>query len=114
MYYISNHFRALRHPNLVNLIGVVIGGQNRQIITEYMAKGSLVEYLRTRGRSVITKEDQINFARYLLFPNYAAILQESDFNYDKNNVFRIFGKSEFYSLRQYLLIYLYKIESNFC
>ena len=35
---------------------------NVLIITEYLSKGNLVDYLRTRGRSVITKSDQINFA----------------------------------------------------
>jgi len=58
-------FRSLRHPNLVSLIGLVTEGDTLQIITEFMAKGSLVEYLRSRGRSVIMKEDQIKFARYI-------------------------------------------------
>ena len=57
------YFRSLQHENLVKLIGVVTGGQQIQIITEFMAKGNLVEYLRTRGRAIITNEDQINFAR---------------------------------------------------
>lgn len=51
----------MRHPNLVQLIGVVLG-ENIFLVTEFMGKGNLVEYLRSRGRSVITKRDQINFA----------------------------------------------------
>nr|XP_051697061.1 tyrosine-protein kinase CSK [Oryctolagus cuniculus] len=44
----------LRHSNLVQLLGVIVeekGGL--YIVTEYMAKGSLVDYLRSRGRSVL-------------------------------------------------------------
>ncbi|XP_050401686.1 tyrosine-protein kinase CSK [Patella vulgata] len=52
---------SLRHPNLVQLIGVTLEG-GICLVTEFMARGSLVEYLRSRGRSVITKKDQINFA----------------------------------------------------
>ncbi|XP_012946794.1 tyrosine-protein kinase CSK isoform X2 [Aplysia californica] len=52
---------SLRHENLVKLIGVVLG-ETIFLVTEFMGKGSLVEYLRTRGRNVITKKDQINFA----------------------------------------------------
>ena len=43
-------------------MGVVLG-ETIYIVTEFMSKGSLVDYLRSRGRSVITKRDQINFAR---------------------------------------------------
>ncbi len=57
---------ALSHSNLVRLIGVVLARTPARtevyIVTEFMAKGSLVEYLRTRGRNIITKSDQINFA----------------------------------------------------
>ena len=49
------------HPNLVQLIGVV-KGEMIKLVTEYMGKGNLVEYLRSRGRSVIRKIDQIGFA----------------------------------------------------
>lgn len=55
------HCRSLRHPNLVQLIGVVLGDTIR-LVTEFMGKGNLVEYLRSRGRSVIQKKDQIDFA----------------------------------------------------
>lgn len=54
--------RSLRHPNLVQLIGVVVG-EIIILVTEFMDKGSLVEYLRSRGRAVITKKQQIEFAR---------------------------------------------------
>jgi c-src tyrosine kinase len=52
---------TLRHENLVRFIGIVLG-QVTHIVTEYMSKGSLVDYLRTRGRAVITPTDQINFS----------------------------------------------------
>jgi len=48
--------------NLVRFIGVILGDTN-YIVTEYMSKGSLVDYLRTRGRAIITASDQINFSR---------------------------------------------------
>nr|XP_037289181.1 LOW QUALITY PROTEIN: tyrosine-protein kinase CSK-like [Rhipicephalus microplus] len=53
---------SLRHPNLVQLLGLVIEENSLQIVTEYMAKGSLVDYLRSRGRLHVTRVDQINFA----------------------------------------------------
>lgn len=52
---------TLRHKNLVQLLGVVLD-KTTYIVTEFMAKGSLVEYLRTRGRAVISNADQINFS----------------------------------------------------
>ncbi|KAI0214329.1 Tyrosine-protein kinase CSK [Lamellibrachia satsuma] len=52
---------ALKHKNLVELLGVVLG-ETIYIVTEYMARGSLVDYLRSRGRAVITASDQICFA----------------------------------------------------
>ncbi|XP_052283250.1 tyrosine-protein kinase CSK-like isoform X2 [Dreissena polymorpha] len=52
---------SVRHPNLVSLIGIV-QEDTIYLVLEYMGKGNLVEYLRSRGRSVITKKDQINFA----------------------------------------------------
>ncbi|XP_052793363.1 tyrosine-protein kinase CSK-like isoform X2 [Mya arenaria] len=52
---------TVRHPNLVSLIGIV-QDDTIYLVLEYMGKGNLVEYLRSRGRSVITKNDQINFA----------------------------------------------------
>ncbi|XP_045156725.1 tyrosine-protein kinase CSK-like isoform X1 [Mercenaria mercenaria] len=52
---------SVRHPNLVSLIGIVQEG-TIYLVLDFMGKGNLVEYLRSRGRSVITKKDQINFA----------------------------------------------------
>ena len=59
----SLYRRTLRHMNLVRFIGIILGDVN-YIVTEYMGKGSLVDYLRTRGRAIITASDQINFSRY--------------------------------------------------
>ena len=56
-------FRSLRHKNLVQLIGVVLG-ETILIVTEFLAKGNLVDFLRSRGRTVITLKDQIGFARF--------------------------------------------------
>jgi len=53
---------SLRHPNLVQMIGVVFDWPSVYLVTEFMGKGSLVDYLRSRGRLHVTKRDQINFA----------------------------------------------------
>ena len=55
--------RTLRHKNLVSLIGVSIDKPPICLVTEFMGKGSLEDYLRTRGRSVITKKNLHDFAR---------------------------------------------------
>lgn len=52
----------LQHPNLVHLKGVMKDDTNILIVTEFLSKGNLVDYLRTRGRSLITKKDLINIA----------------------------------------------------
>ncbi|KAL4228192.1 hypothetical protein ACF0H5_013626 [Mactra antiquata] len=52
---------SVRHQNLVSLIGIV-QDETIYLVLEFMGKGNLVEYLRSRGRSVITKKNQINFA----------------------------------------------------
>ena len=52
---------SLSHPNLVKLIGVSVDEKPVYIITEFMEKGSLIEYLRSTGRSVIQKSHQIGF-----------------------------------------------------
>lgn len=54
--------KSLHHENLVNLLGVVRKEGQIYLVTEYMSKGSLVDYLRSRGRLHVTKKDQINFA----------------------------------------------------
>jgi len=53
---------SLQHENLVCLRGVVIEPETFKIVTEYMSKGSLLEYLRSRGRQYVTKTYQIKFA----------------------------------------------------
>lgn len=53
---------SLRHDNLVQLLGLVFKDKHISLVTEYMSKGSLVDYLRSRGRLHVTKKDQINFA----------------------------------------------------
>lgn len=61
---------TLSHPNLVGLIGVSLDDQPIYLVTEYMAKGSLEQYLRSRGRAVITKQNQLDFAKYVIFVYY--------------------------------------------
>lgn len=53
---------TLEHENLVKFIGLVFTSKHIYLVTEYMSKGSLVDYLRSRGRQHITRRDQINFA----------------------------------------------------
>jgi len=57
---------SLQHENLVRLLGLVIEDKNGRnkifLVTEFMGKGSLVDYLRSRGRQYVTKKDQIGFA----------------------------------------------------
>ncbi len=56
-------FSALKHPNLVHFLGVAQKPDNIiYIVTEFMAKGSLLHYLTTRGRSVISQKDLLSFA----------------------------------------------------
>lgn len=54
---------SLRHKNLVRLLGITIDGPNICLVTEFMEKGSLSEYMRTRGRQRVTLMDQIRFAK---------------------------------------------------
>ena len=53
----------LRHKNLVCLVGVVLKSTPIMIVSEFMAKGCLLDYLRSRGRSVITNDIQSTFIR---------------------------------------------------
>jgi len=59
---------SLQHENLVRLLGLVIEEGKVSVrskiflVTEFMGKGSLLEYLRSRGRQYVTKKDQIGFA----------------------------------------------------
>uniref|UniRef100_UPI003AABC2F5 tyrosine-protein kinase CSK-like isoform X2 n=1 Tax=Centroberyx gerrardi TaxID=166262 RepID=UPI003AABC2F5 len=53
----------LRHNNLVQLLGVILEEKGSLfIVAEYMAKGSLVDYLRSRGRTVIGLDSLLNFS----------------------------------------------------
>ncbi|KAL2089826.1 hypothetical protein ACEWY4_014514 [Coilia grayii] len=51
----------LQHKNLVRLLGVILHN-GLYIITELMAKGNLVNYLRTRGRCNISTDQLMRFA----------------------------------------------------
>ncbi|XP_063057191.1 megakaryocyte-associated tyrosine-protein kinase [Engraulis encrasicolus] len=51
----------LQHKNLVKLLGVILHN-GLFIVTELMAKGNLVNYLRTRGRSSTSTEQLVRFA----------------------------------------------------
>ncbi|CAG4965585.1 unnamed protein product [Parnassius apollo] len=55
---------SLKHENLVRLLGCVVFSSNGStcIVTEHCAQGSLLDYLRSRGRHYVTQLDQINFA----------------------------------------------------
>uniref|UniRef100_A0A672F5U5 Tyrosine-protein kinase n=1 Tax=Salarias fasciatus TaxID=181472 RepID=A0A672F5U5_SALFA len=53
----------LRHDNLVQLLGVIVEENGSlYIVTEFMAKGCLVDYLRSRGRTVIDGDALLHFA----------------------------------------------------
>ncbi|KAM3620409.1 uncharacterized protein V6R79_022810 [Siganus canaliculatus] len=52
----------LQHKNLVRLLGVILHKGNCQIVTELMTKGNLVNFLRTRGRSVLNSAQLLHFA----------------------------------------------------
>ncbi|XP_060030207.1 tyrosine-protein kinase CSK isoform X2 [Erinaceus europaeus] len=53
----------LRHRNLVQLLGVILEEKSGLfIVTEFMAKGSLVDYLRSRGRSVLGGDCLLKFS----------------------------------------------------
>ncbi|XP_072245625.1 megakaryocyte-associated tyrosine-protein kinase [Leuresthes tenuis] len=51
----------LQHKNLVRLLGVILH-KGLHIVTELMTKGNLVNFLRTRGRSVINSVQLFRFA----------------------------------------------------
>lgn len=52
----------LTHENLVKFLGIIRYQDSVFIVTEFMAKGNLVDYLRTRGRSVIGKQSLLQFS----------------------------------------------------
>ncbi|KAM9385623.1 megakaryocyte-associated tyrosine-protein kinase [Pholidichthys leucotaenia] len=51
----------LQHKNLVRLLGVILH-KGLHIITELMTKGNLVNFLRTRGRSVVNLPQLLRFS----------------------------------------------------
>ncbi|XP_031719809.1 megakaryocyte-associated tyrosine-protein kinase isoform X1 [Anarrhichthys ocellatus] len=51
----------LQHKNLVRLLGVILH-KGLHIVTELMTKGNLVNFLRTRGRSVVNSVQLLRFA----------------------------------------------------
>ncbi|KAJ0175173.1 hypothetical protein K1T71_009314 [Dendrolimus kikuchii] len=54
---------SLNHENLVRLLGLVFTSSGSTcIVTEHCAQGSLLDYLRSRGRHYVTQLNQINFA----------------------------------------------------
>ena len=55
-------YRQLRHENLVTFIGIVFDKVDILLVLEYMSKGSLVDFLRSRGKLNIKPEQQLNFA----------------------------------------------------
>ncbi|KAJ3596472.1 hypothetical protein NHX12_002879 [Muraenolepis orangiensis] len=52
----------LRHNNLVQLLGVILEKGSLFIVTEFMTKGSLVDYLRSRGRIVLDGHSLLKFS----------------------------------------------------
>ncbi|XP_012548805.1 tyrosine-protein kinase CSK isoform X2 [Bombyx mori] len=54
---------SLKHENLVRLLGLVFTSSGGTcLVTEHCAQGSLLDYLRSRGRHYVTQLNQINFA----------------------------------------------------
>lgn len=51
----------LQHKNLVRLLGVILD-KGLHIVTELMTKGNLVNFLRSRGRSVVNSEQLLQYA----------------------------------------------------
>lgn len=54
--------RLADHPNIVRFYGLVQDKERVFFLTEFMESGSLVNYLRSRGRSLITPSQQMSFA----------------------------------------------------
>ncbi|XP_068776193.1 megakaryocyte-associated tyrosine-protein kinase isoform X2 [Struthio camelus] len=51
----------VRHKNLVRLLGVILHN-GLYIVMEFMSKGNLVNFLRTRGRAVVRTRQLLQFA----------------------------------------------------
>lgn len=54
---------AMKHENLVAFVGIVRRQDSIFIVTEYMAKGSLVEHLRNHGRASVDKHMLLRYTR---------------------------------------------------
>lgn len=57
-------FSGLRHDNLVTLVGVVMDEAFDEVlmVIEYMANGNLVDFLRSRGRHQVEREQLLQFS----------------------------------------------------
>lgn len=55
---------GLDHENLVSLVGVLLGNNEKDVsmVTEYMANGNLVDFLRSRGRHQVDRLQLTQFA----------------------------------------------------
>lgn len=51
------------HPNLVKLIGVSTQSTPIMIVSEFMAKGNLLDFLRSRGRGSVDAKLQLSFTK---------------------------------------------------
>eukprot|EP00064_Thunnus_orientalis_P003230 superscaffoldBa00000255_g3239 len=68
----------LRHNNLVQLLGVIVEERGSlYIVTEYMAKGSLVDYLRSRGRTVLGGDCLLKFSLHPVVTHHVCCLTVS-------------------------------------
>lgn len=54
---------TLVHKNLVKLVGIVDRTDKTLIVSEFMEMGSLIDFLRSRGRTKITKSQLLGFAK---------------------------------------------------
>ncbi|XP_038626869.1 megakaryocyte-associated tyrosine-protein kinase isoform X1 [Tachyglossus aculeatus] len=54
----------IQHKNLVRLLGVILH-HGLYIVMEYMSKGNLVNFLRTRGRSVVHTKQLLQFSLHI-------------------------------------------------
>ncbi|EGD76845.1 TK protein kinase [Salpingoeca rosetta] len=59
----ANVMIQLKDKNLVSLIGVVTKAGEKKLVTEFLEKGNLLDFLRSRGRSVVTPKMQHHFTR---------------------------------------------------
>jgi len=102
-----NIISSLRHPNIVLYMGASIDKMNYYMITEYLPKGSLFDYIH-RDRGKINEREQINIAyeisvalKYLHSRNVVHCdLKSSNILIDDNWKIKIgdFGLSRFFSL----------------